>query len=97
MLDSNGVAEKICILEALGEVICPICNGRCHEPAVNVVKGLIIRPIIFDIVNYEGKIRRHTVSVSHEDSRINYLRVVKVIQAWLNGREINPDNLKHTC
>lgn len=85
MLDSNGLAEEVRILEALGEVICPVCDGRCHEPAVNVVKGLIICPIVFDIINYEGKIRRHTVSISLGNSRINYLRVMKVIQAWLNG------------
>ena len=68
---------------AFGEEIGPACESRGHEAAVDVVEGLRVGPVVFDIFNHEAEVRRNTgivsrCSIEHGDTRD--------IQSWLDGR-----------
>ena len=49
---------------AFSEEVSPACNSRGHEATMDVVEGLSVGPVIFDIFNHEAEIRRNADLVS---------------------------------
>lgn len=53
------------VLEDLAEETGPVPDGRGHEAAVDVVEGLVMSPVVLDIVYFELYIRRDAAAVSY--------------------------------
>ena len=57
----TGVADSHV---AFGEEVGPACESRGHEAAVDVVEGLSVGPVVFDIFNHETEVGRDAGLIS---------------------------------